>query len=42
MKLDRNTRIGGQPPKLVRDLLADATNSDGFFADLVDEHLFRT
>lgn len=42
MKLDRNTRIGGQPAKLVRDLLADATNSDGFFADLVNEHLFRT
>ncbi|MCK1585373.1 hypothetical protein IVB03_38890 [Bradyrhizobium sp. 168] len=41
-KLDRNTRIGGQPAKLVRDLLADATNSDGFFSDLVNEHLFRT
>ncbi|WP_439373494.1 hypothetical protein [Bradyrhizobium sp. DASA03120] len=41
MKLDRNTRIGGQPAKLVRDLLADATNSNGFYPDLVDEHLFR-
>ena len=42
MKIDRNTQIGGQPAKLVRDLLSDATNSDGFYADLVDEHLFRT
>lgn len=42
MKLGRNTRIGGQPAKLVRNLLADATNSDGFYTDLVDEHLFRT
>jgi predicted nucleotidyltransferase len=41
MKIDRNTQIGGQPAKLVRDLLSDATNSDGFHADLVDEHLFR-
>ncbi|MDH2348146.1 hypothetical protein [Bradyrhizobium sp. SSUT77] len=41
MKIDRNTRIGGQPAKLVRDLLADATNSDGFYADLVEEHLLR-
>ncbi|UPJ49346.1 hypothetical protein IVB30_41515 [Bradyrhizobium sp. 200] len=41
MKIDRNTQIGGQPAKLVRDLLADATNSDGFYADLIDEHLFR-
>lgn len=41
MKLDRNTLIGGQPAKLVRDLLADATNSDGFYAALIDEHLFR-
>ena len=37
MKIDRNTQIGGQPAKLVRDLLSDATNSDGFYADLVDE-----
>lgn len=42
MKLDRKTRVGGQPAKLVRDLLADATNSHGFYADLVEEHLFRT
>jgi hypothetical protein len=41
MKIDRNTQIGGQQAKLVRDLLSDATNSDGFHADLVDEHLFR-
>ncbi|WP_146006704.1 hypothetical protein [Bradyrhizobium forestalis] len=41
MKIDRKTQIGGQPAKLIRDLLADATNSDGFFANLVDEHLFR-
>jgi|GEM_PF-6799642 len=41
MKIDRNTQIGGQPAKFVRDLLADATNSDGFYAALVDEHLFR-
>lgn len=42
MKLGRKTRVGGQPAKLVRDLLAHATNSDGFFADLFEEHLFRT
>jgi len=41
MKLSRKTRIGGQPAKLVRDLLAYATKSDGFYADLVDEHLLR-
>lgn len=41
MKLGRKTHIGGQPAKLVRDLLADATNSDGFYADLVDKHLLR-
>jgi len=41
MKLDRNTQIGGQPAKLVRDFLAAATNSDGFYTDLVGEHLFR-
>ena len=41
MKIDRGTRIGGQPSKLVRDVLADATNSDGFYADLIDEHLLR-
>ncbi|WP_439370722.1 hypothetical protein [Bradyrhizobium sp. DASA03120] len=40
MKLDRNTRIGGQPAKLVRDLLA-MPRTDGFYADLVDEHLFK-
>jgi hypothetical protein len=37
MKIDRNTQIGGQPAKLVRDLLSDTTNSDGLYADLVDE-----
>jgi hypothetical protein len=41
MKLDRKALIGGQPAKLVRDLLADATNSDGFYADLIDEHLLK-
>jgi hypothetical protein len=41
MKINRNSQIGGQPAKLVRDLLADATNSDGFYASLVDEHLLR-
>jgi predicted nucleotidyltransferase len=41
MKLGRKAQIGGQPAKLVRDLLADATKSDGFYADLVDEHLLR-
>ncbi|SEC95465.1 hypothetical protein [Bradyrhizobium erythrophlei] len=39
MKIDRDAAVGGQPIKLVRDLLADATNSDGFYSDLVDEHL---
>lgn len=41
MKIDRDATIGGQPVKLVRDLLADATNSDGFYFDLVDEHLLK-
>ena len=41
MRIDRETRIGGQRGKLVRDVLADATNSDSFYADLIDEHLLR-
>ncbi|MEW6641714.1 MAG: hypothetical protein AB1586_14515 [Pseudomonadota bacterium] len=41
MKIDRDTTVGGQPAKLVRDLLADATNSDGFYSDLVNEHLLK-
>lgn len=41
MKIDRGARIGGQPAKLVRDIVADATNSDGFYADFIDEHLLR-
>jgi hypothetical protein len=42
VKIDRKTRIGGHPGKLVRDILADATSSASFYADLVDEHLLRT
>jgi predicted nucleotidyltransferase len=41
MKIDRDAKIGGQPAKLVRDLLANATNFDGFYSDLVDEHLLK-
>lgn len=41
MKIDRKTQIGGQPAKLVRDFLADATDSDGFYTDLVGEYLLR-
>ncbi|MGV7213935.1 hypothetical protein [Bradyrhizobium sp. UFLA05-112] len=41
MKIDRDATVGGQPAKLVRDLLADATNSDGFHSDLVDEHILK-
>jgi hypothetical protein len=39
MKIDRNTLIGGQPAKLVRDLLADASDSGGFYLELADNHL---
>ena len=41
MKIGRNTLIGGQPAKLVRDLLADASDSDGFYFELADNLLKR-
>ncbi|MGN8544397.1 hypothetical protein ACQPTN_04910 [Bradyrhizobium sp. 13971] len=41
MKIDRDTTVGGQPAKLVRNLLVDGTNSDGFYSDLVEEHLLK-
>jgi hypothetical protein len=41
MKIDRNALIGGQPAKLVRDFLADATDSDGFYLKLADDHLLK-
>jgi hypothetical protein len=41
MKLERNIQIGGLSAKLVRDFLADASHSDGFYIDLVDEHLLK-
>jgi hypothetical protein len=41
MKIDRNTLIGGQPAKLARDFLADASDSDGFYLELADDHLLK-
>jgi hypothetical protein len=41
VKIDRHAQIGGQPAKLVRDFLADASNSNGFYLDLADEYLLK-
>ncbi|UEM08440.1 hypothetical protein J4G43_026990 [Bradyrhizobium barranii subsp. barranii] len=41
MKLERNVMIGGQTAKLVRDFLGDASNSDGFYIGLVNDHLLK-
>ena len=41
MKFERNTLIGGQSAKLARDLLADASNSGGFYLELANDHLLK-
>ena len=41
MKIDRNALIGGQPAKLARDFLADASDFDGFYLELADDHLLK-
>jgi len=41
VKIDRNAVIGGQPAKLVRDFLADASDFNGFYLKLADDHLLK-